>query len=138
MIGGVFLIALIAVIAISERSCQYAGDQERIAGVIAKSQNLQFLDKLCTDLPKPDDLKLLSRSLGGNSYTSSISQLYEGEASFAEFRSLTREWAGRNEWEIKNLEDTSEFLSIGLKKGNLTISVSNVGRNYVCGCSKVN
>lgn len=133
LIGCGFLAALIALIVLSNKACEYAGDQDRIAKVIANSVVLQELDALCSDVDKPKGLEFSHRSLGGNSFTSQISHQFSGGASFTEIRSQASNWAVRNAWEIKEMADTSNFLSMTMKKGNTTIYIGK----YYYGCSRV-
>src|SRR5687767_2343485 len=130
LIGCGFLAALITLVVFANRGCEYAGDQDRIAKVIANSEVLQELDALCSDIDKPNGLNFSHKSLGGNSFTSNIGNHFSGDASFAEIRSLAREWAFRNSWEIQQMEDTSEFLSVMMKKERTTIDIGKIGTKY--------
>jgi len=128
-----FILALAVFIVLLEKACQWSGDQERIEGEIRNSQTLQTLDQLCRDFPKPRSLSLVRRALQGNSFTANVSQSYAGKASYDEIRTLAKDWAIDNEWEIKSLEDTSQYLRIYLVKGRRSISIDKFsGFGYSC------
>mgnify|MGYP001474892787 CR=1 FL=1 len=137
LIGCGFLAALIALIVLLNKACEYAGDQDRIAKVTATSEVLQELDALCSDVDKPAGLNFSRKSLGGNSFTSHIGHHFSGGASFGEIRSLAFNWALRNSWEIRKMEDTSEFLSVTMKKERTTINIGKIGTEYYYGCGRI-
>ena len=137
LIGCCFLAALTALIIFAEKACEYAGDQDRIANVVANSPVLTELDAICADIDKPAGLVFLSKSLGGNSFTSRIAHNFSGDAPFAEIRSFARNWAIQNSWDIRAMEGPSEFLSVVLAKEKSTVSIGKVGTKYYYDCGRV-
>lgn len=136
LIAIVFVFTLAVFIALLGKACEWSGDQERIEGEIRNSQTLQAIDQLCRDFPKPGSLSLERRALQGNSFTANVSQTYAGEASYDEIRTLARDWAIDNEWEIKSLEDTSQYLRIHLVKGRRSVSIGKFS-GFVYSCSEI-
>jgi len=111
--------------------CRQPESAEEVETRISKSEVLQRLDKLCTELPKPEGFKFVRKSISGNSYTVSLSYDFRAHMSYDKVYDFYRR----------------ELTSLGWKPGpsgysekeNQQVSVSHVefgGADYSLYCAE--
>lgn len=133
------LFALLVALLIS--SCQRRSQQE-VTQEIEASAVLKSLDYICTQVPKPADLKLSYKSLSGNSQTAMVNQQFTGDSQFDVVAQAAGAFLLAQGWSVVYRLDESEEVHNGQRKfgrGDLYIVVEHVhfqDADYSYGCSK--
>ena len=106
---------------------------EQTNNLINRSESLKRVDKLCENLPKPEDFHLVKKIVSGNSYTVAISHYYQSELEYNKIKTFYLDWFARNNWLLET-QGTLDF-----RNKNLIIHINKgywAGANYVIYCAE--
>ena len=106
---------------------------EQTEDLINKSERLKRIDNLCANLPKPDDFRLVSKKISGNSRTISISHYYQSEIQFEKIKEFYSDWLIQHGWKLE-YENTLDF-----NKGDSMIHINKTvwaSARYIVYCAK--
>ncbi len=106
---------------------------EETNNLINKSKNLKRIDSLCENLPKPEDFRLVSKVIGGNSRGVSISHYYQSETEYEKIKTSYLGWFTQNGWKLEYQN------SLDFNKDNLIIHINEAYRKeakYVTYCAE--
>lgn len=84
-------------------SCVGDRTAEEMNIAISKSSVLERLDKLCTEMPKPNDFRFVEKQFGGNTNLASLVFDYYSDLKPVEIKQFYSVWAKKNQW--KPLEE---------------------------------
>ena len=118
---------LIIFLAFSAVTCFRDKTPEEIEDAISRSDSLKRVNKLCAEMPKPDDFKFIRKGLAGNTNTASVVLYYLSFEEPKKNKEFYRKWAKENGWQSDNLRyykgNQTVFLEFQpMKDWNLAIS----------------
>ena len=92
------ILVLIFIVLIT--SCIGDRTAEEMNIAISQSPVLKRLDKLCTEIPKPNDFRFVEKQFGGNTNLASLGFDYYSELKPVEIKQFYSEWARQNQWKL--------------------------------------
>lgn len=114
-----------------------AESNEEIEARIARSQQLQRLNVLCSSLPKPPGVEFRYKRINGNSIRSLLTFYYSKNIPYDDAKKVYSEWFAQNGW-VENLDLASTHYGY-YKKENTEIAISShdIGSLEI-GCTEPN
>ena len=92
---------------------------EDLEDTISKSDVLKRVNKLCMEMPKPDDFRFVEKHFGGNAILATLTFTYFSDKKEDEIELFYKKWAEKNGWEkLKEYQ-----LNIQYRKGKQTIVI---------------
>jgi len=118
--------AILLFVGLTQLMCRTRADSDAI---IRSSEALQKHDGFCTALPRPKDFRLAYRTVGGNSFTTAITYVYESHMSYADVRDfflenlITQGWTKSGQYDEEMTPIPKE---ISFSKENYRVVLSHV------------
>lgn len=85
--------------------------------MIRNSERLTRVDKLCRDLPKPENFQFVNKNVKGNSFTANVNYVYRSKQNFHIVKKFYLEWFNKNGWQ------QDDDVMFKFSKGNQVLAI---------------
>jgi hypothetical protein len=103
-------------------ACSNHRTPEEMEAAVSRSEILQRVDKLCLEMPKPNDFRFVDKQFSGNSITASISFYYRSNKSTEEMQAFYEQWAIGQDWKLIEEMERTLYSIRYYEKGKQTIA----------------
>ena len=103
------LLVLVALSVVITHSACRDSTPEEVASKIAASGELQHIDKICSEIPKPSSFKQIKKGLSGNSIESIVYYQYQTGVPFSAVRAFYEDPALRGDYHLLSVSDNESI-----------------------------
>lgn len=119
-------------------ACRYDSNEDT-AKVIAGSERFARVDRICSEMPKPEGFKFTYKSWSGNNHTVTITHQFDTKMRYEEIKKFFVERLGNEGWMFNWARDEIDMWTLGhisFSKDDVSIYIEHNSGQYSISCSQ--